>query len=247
MARLTQDQVVSGLVARGVPAHVAQGVAMNFRDESGFDTGIQERAPIAGRGGFGLAQWTGPRRAALEQFAAQQGKDISDPDLQLDYFMHENAGPEKAAWQKVVGASTPQEAATRFVNEWERPAPEHAAARSAAYGGVAVGDPTTDRTRPWHGPAEGPDPWSAENRQKLAAMFAQQQQQPKSLTNQLGDALLGMKFPAAQLTGTNALRPAPEAARADAEAVAPVAPLGGDRRQALAQVMAQLNSGRLYG
>jgi hypothetical protein len=212
MARLTQDQVVSGLVARGVPAHVAQGVAMNFRDESGFDTGIQERAPIAGRGGFGLAQWTGPRRAALEQFAAQQGKDISDPDLQLDYFMH-----------------------------------EHAAARSAAYGGVAVGDPTTDRTRPWHGPAEGPDPWSAENRQKLAAMFAQQQQQPKSLTNQLGDALLGMKFPAAQLTGTNALRPAPEAARADAEAVAPVAPLGGDRRQALAQVMAQLNSGRLYG
>ena len=47
MARLTQNEVVNGLVARGVPQHVAIGVAMNFRDESGFNTSINEATPNA--------------------------------------------------------------------------------------------------------------------------------------------------------------------------------------------------------
>src|SRR5882672_7744691 len=68
--RLTARQVVDGLTKRGVPEHVAQGVAMNFRDESGLAPGINERNPTSGRGGFGLAQWTGPRRRNLENYAA---------------------------------------------------------------------------------------------------------------------------------------------------------------------------------
>ena len=136
MARIAPGQAVEALVARGVPQHVAQGVVMNFMDESGLDTGIQEINPRAGRGGYGLAQWTGPRRVALEEFAASQGKPINDLDTQLDFFMQENAGPEAAAWKRVMAAPDANEAAVAFVNAWERPASEYAAQRTAKYRGA---------------------------------------------------------------------------------------------------------------
>ena len=64
MAGLDPQYVISGLVARGVPLHVAQGVTARLNGESRLDPGINEVSPtVAGsRGGFGLAQWTGPRR-----------------------------------------------------------------------------------------------------------------------------------------------------------------------------------------
>ena len=74
MAALGKDPgnlVKQGLVARGMPEHIADGFVMNFKDESGLNPGINEQAPIVpgSRGGFGLAQWTGPRRKALEAYA----------------------------------------------------------------------------------------------------------------------------------------------------------------------------------
>lgn len=139
----TPQEVYEGLLGRGVPPHIAQGVVANFQDESGLDTGIEEKSPTVkgSRGGFGLAQWTGPRRRALEAFAQERGDPVSDLDVQLDFFMHENTGAERAAWQKVLAAKTPQEAAVNFVTHWERPAPEHRARRAARYqqeGGVAL-------------------------------------------------------------------------------------------------------------
>ena len=138
--RLTSDQIVAGLTQRGVPEHTAQGVAMNFADESGLETGMQEHEPTSGRGGFGLAQWTGPRREALEQYAAAQGKAIDDADMQLDFFMKENASSEADAWQQVLTAPTANEAAVSFLKNWERPAPEHQATRAAKYGAQMAGD-----------------------------------------------------------------------------------------------------------
>ncbi|MBY5849795.1 hypothetical protein HFN51_04385 [Rhizobium leguminosarum] len=135
--RLTSDQVVEGLTKRGVPEHVAKGVAMNFADESGLETGIQEHAPDAGRGGYGLAQWTGPRRVALENYAASNGKSVDDAELQLDYFMEENRGSEASAWATVLSAKDEKEAAAAFVNNWERPRADHASARTSKYTGGA--------------------------------------------------------------------------------------------------------------
>jgi hypothetical protein len=161
MARLSHDYVVSSLMQRGVPEHVAQGVAMNFHDESGLDTGIQEKAPLSGRGGFGLAQWTGPRRIALEDFARSQGKRIDDPDVQLDFFMQENQGREAPAWKIVMNAPTAQEAAVAFVKHWERPTSENVAKRTARYtnadspseggarfGGTGLGQPGAGPAKP---------------------------------------------------------------------------------------------------
>lgn len=123
MTALTPEYVVSGLVARGVPAHIAQGVTARWTTESGLDPGINEINPTVkgSRGGFGFAQWTGPRRVALEQFAAARGVPASDPEAQLDFFMVENAGPEKEAWGRVLAAKDATEAAKTFTLAWERP------------------------------------------------------------------------------------------------------------------------------
>jgi hypothetical protein len=131
-----------GLVARGLPEHVADAFVMNFQDESGLNPGINEAAPIVpgSRGGFGLAQWTGPRRKALEAFAAERGVPVSDTDAQLDFLMTELQGPEAGAFEAIMGAPDKGSAAAAIVNQFLRPAEEHRARRVARY--TAGGEPT---------------------------------------------------------------------------------------------------------
>jgi hypothetical protein len=103
---LTQDDVVSELVKRGMPEHAALGFAMNGKDESGLDpTAVGDNGNA-----FGLFQWNGPRKKALFDFAAGQGKDPADPQVQYDYLMTELQGPESAAWAKIAGTNDPNAA-----------------------------------------------------------------------------------------------------------------------------------------
>lgn len=130
----------AGLIQRGMPEHVADGYVMNFKDESGLNPGINEAAPVVpgSRGGFGLAQWTGPRRVGLEQFAAAGGKPVSDINTQLDYLMTELQGPEAKANQAILATTTPGDAAAAIARSLLRPAPEHLARRVAQYTGGAA-------------------------------------------------------------------------------------------------------------
>jgi hypothetical protein len=252
--KLTRDQVVAGLVARGVPEHVAQGVAMNFQHESGFDTGIQEIAPTSGRGGFGLAQWTGPRRIALEDFAKSQGKRIDDPDVQYDFFMRENAGPEKGAWQTVMNAPDAQTAAINFVKNWERPATVNLNRRIAEYqgdspseggarfGGAGLGDPATAAPAPTYS-------------HPLAADAAPTPGAPQSdpWKENASSALdnLGSLAGAGKSTGVTQMPSAikQSAPGMMAQSMSPVADTSAQdmMRQQLAQRMALLNAGKLFG
>jgi Phage tail lysozyme len=130
--------IKAGLMARGMPEHVADAFVMNFRDESGLNPGINEIAPVVpgSRGGYGLAQWTGPRRVALEAFAAERGMPVSDLETQLDFLMTELRGSEARAGGAIMTAPDRASAAQAILTEFLRPAPEHAVRRSAAYGGV---------------------------------------------------------------------------------------------------------------
>jgi hypothetical protein len=134
------DWFIDGLVQRGVAPHIAEAFALNARDESGLNPGINEIAPIVpgSRGGFGLMQWTGPRRRALEAFAAERGVPVDDPNLQMDFLMTELQGPEAAAWNAISSAGDTGTAAAAIVNKFLRPAESHRARREAAYlGGKA--------------------------------------------------------------------------------------------------------------
>ena len=138
-----EGRIREGLKARGLPEHVANGFIANFKDESNLNPGINEAAPVVpgSRGGFGLAQWTGPRRKALEAFAASTGRPVDDLNVQLDFLMQELSGSEAGAAGAIMSAKNAPEAAAAIVNSFLRPAEEHRSRREAAYLGMEGGAP----------------------------------------------------------------------------------------------------------
>lgn len=102
---------------------VAAGVAGNFLYESyGLPNIYEGQTPysagsyIPPTGGFGIAQWTGPRRRALEAMP-----NANTLPAQIQYFAQENAGPERRAWEATMAAPTLEDATRTFATQWERP------------------------------------------------------------------------------------------------------------------------------
>lgn len=118
-----EQQVLAGLVQRGIPLPVAQGMVANMIAESGLKTDINEIAPLVpgSRGGYGLNQWTGPRRRQFEAFAAERGVPASDLNTQLDFTLWELQNTEKGAWNALQGANDPIEAARIYSERFLRP------------------------------------------------------------------------------------------------------------------------------
>jgi len=132
------EELRQGLVDRGLEPHVAAGFVMNFKDESGLDSGINELVPLVpgSRGGFGLYQLTGPRRVEYETFADSRGVPYSDTDAQLDFLMMELEGSESSAAGKIFATSTAGEAGAAIVNHFLRPSPEYRRSRASRYLGA---------------------------------------------------------------------------------------------------------------
>jgi len=139
---MTAERVISGLIERGIPPHIAQGIAGNISVESGFDPGINEIAPLVpgSRGGFGLYQVTGPRRRQYEEFASSRGAPLDDIDAQLDFMIWELGNTEAKAGAKLSKAQTAEDAARIFSESFLRPGIPHLDRRISAaqqYAGVA--------------------------------------------------------------------------------------------------------------
>ena len=134
--------VRTGLISRGLPEHVADGIMMNIADESGFNLGA-----VGDNGNaFGLVQWNGPRKAALEQFAAGRGSSPGDLDTQLDFLVQELEGPERGAYDSLLRTGSASEAAVAFLNDFERPAETHRSRREAKYRSGSTVVSTSDQT-----------------------------------------------------------------------------------------------------
>ena len=126
----TQEEVYQGLLKRGFPEHVAQGIMMNFQDESGFKADIVEAEPnVHGTRGKGYYQLTGSRR---EDFEERYGDDWST-DNQLDFLLWELDNAEKSAKDKLFATETAGEAGAAFVTNFLRPAEKHRKERVARY------------------------------------------------------------------------------------------------------------------
>jgi hypothetical protein len=125
------------MLERGMPEHVADAFLMNFKDESGFDPGINEIDPIVegSRGGYGLYQTTGPRRRAYEEFAKLRGAALDDPEAQIDFMMFELGGPESRAAESIFAAPDTRSAAIAIARDFLRPAEENLERRIAKYSG----------------------------------------------------------------------------------------------------------------
>lgn len=133
--------VRTGLISRGLPEHVADGIMMNMADESAFNL-----SAVGDNGNaFGLVQWNGPRKAALEQFAAKRGSSPADLDTQLDFLVQELEGPERGAYDSLLRTGSASEAAVAFLNDFERPAETHRSRREAKYSSGSTVVSTSDQ------------------------------------------------------------------------------------------------------
>ncbi|MBN4097203.1 MULTISPECIES: phage tail tip lysozyme [unclassified Methylobacterium] len=101
----------------------AAGLLGNLGHETGGFRHLQEVAPAVpgSRGGWGLAQWTGPRRVAMEAWCRARGRDLADPEAGYGYLCAELRGPEAPALA-ALRATTTLAAATEAVwRRYERP------------------------------------------------------------------------------------------------------------------------------
>lgn len=68
----------------------AAGIVGNLAHESGgLQAGIQEKNPLAGRGGLGWAQWTGSRRNQFEDYLKRTGQQANDPNANYGFLKQE--------------------------------------------------------------------------------------------------------------------------------------------------------------
>ena len=74
----------------------AAGLLGNLGRETGGFRHLQEVAPAVpgSRGGWGLAQWTGSRRVAMETWCRARGLDPADPEAGYGYLCAELRGPD---------------------------------------------------------------------------------------------------------------------------------------------------------
>lgn len=108
----------------GLKPEQAAGVVGNLAHESGNFRTLQEIKPMVpgSRGGFGYAQWTGPRRIAFEQYAHQNGLDPTSYEANYGFLKHElqNTG-EGRVLGALRSAGDVNTATQVFSNQFLRP------------------------------------------------------------------------------------------------------------------------------
>lgn len=124
MNELTPSSAISAFTGAGLSREAAAGIVGNLHWESG-GLNTQARNPRDGRDGsdsIGLAQWNSSRANALKEFANAQGKDWHDHNVQLEFILRELQTTERAAYDRLVNAKSPEEAADIFAQYFLRPA-----------------------------------------------------------------------------------------------------------------------------
>lgn len=103
----------------------AAAIMGNLGHESNGLTAFQEVSPTAGRGGWGWAQWTGPRRVAFEEYCKRNDKDPKSDDANYGWLFVELSGTEKAAVAKTKAASGLEDKVKAFEMAFERAGVKH--------------------------------------------------------------------------------------------------------------------------
>ena len=114
--RLSNDLSISPQVAAGIVGQLGY--------ESAGLQSINEMQPTVpgSRGGYGWAQWTGPRRKQFESWAQQNKMDIADPEANYQFLVHElTQTPEKGVLNKLQGVQDPVQAGKIFTDSYLRP------------------------------------------------------------------------------------------------------------------------------
>jgi hypothetical protein len=99
----------------------AVGQIGNLQAESG--SAIPSWGPTGDQGSaHGAAQWRLDRFNNLQKFAADRGLDYRSTEAQQAFMRHEYLGSERAAYDRLTAAQTPQQAASVVNRYYERSA-----------------------------------------------------------------------------------------------------------------------------
>lgn len=102
----------------------AAGLVGNLGYESiGFTT-LQEIKPLVegSRGGWGYAQWTGPRRREFEKWAAEQRLAVTSDEANYGFLVYELLGAHKGFASRLRKTFTIEDACRLTHKEYENPA-----------------------------------------------------------------------------------------------------------------------------
>lgn len=105
----------------------AAAILGNLGHESAGFTELQEEKPTVkgSRGGYGWAQWTGPRRKAYERFCKENDLDPASDEANYGYLKYELEGPESAAIDRVKRAEDLRDKVIQFELGFERAGVKH--------------------------------------------------------------------------------------------------------------------------
>ena len=111
-------QIINFFIGKGLEDYQAAAIAGNFFAESGLQLNI-----VNSIGAYGLAQWLGPRKQNLFAFAATRGEREGNISLetQLEFTWNELQSFESLGLTDLKAQATVEDAATLFVNRFERP------------------------------------------------------------------------------------------------------------------------------
>lgn len=99
----------------------------NAGHESGGFKQLQELKPLVpgSKGGWGIMQWTGPRRREAEAYWKRNGLNPSDMDANYKFLFVELKGPEGKVLSKLKVAKTLDEKVEIFSKTFLRPGIPH--------------------------------------------------------------------------------------------------------------------------
>ena len=110
-----EEQIWNFFKEKGFSDEQIAGIMGNMQAESGFDPDVENAS-----GHYGLAQWGDSRRTNLEEFAKEKGKEPSDLQTQLEFYMHELETSEKESYDALKKATSATSAADIIREKFER-------------------------------------------------------------------------------------------------------------------------------
>lgn len=132
----------------GLTQAQAAGFVGNLAHESGNFKTLQEVSPLVkgSRGGFGYAQWTGPRRRQFEAFAKEKGLDVTSFEANYGFLIHELTNTSEGSVLKALRQAGDARSAARIVSEqFLRPGIPHMDSRYKWADRYAKGDPSASQ------------------------------------------------------------------------------------------------------
>lgn len=109
----TEEQVWNFLRGHGFTAEAAAGTMGNMFAESGMIVDVEE---YSGGGGYGLCQWTGPRRTDLMNWCKNNGYAYNSLDGQLNFLMYELEARNQLYLRDIASV---EEATRRWLTDFE--------------------------------------------------------------------------------------------------------------------------------